>query len=440
MNWAQRVCFACGQLGMMALARYFFSWIIRYANAQEPGAGPGEAAFLFSAAAVGMALLAFRIFDGVTDPLAGVLSDGWVRKGRERRSLLLFSFLLPPLGLALCFLPTHAMSELLRWTLLLAGMFLFFVGYTLYAIPYWSLIDDYAGDDGDERRVLSNLLGAGLLLATAAIAVLSPLVIGEQGAYGTGALVVAGPAALLMLLPWLAQPKGAGARKAAPGEPPRALWAVLSDALRHRRFLAVLAIFSGSQMSFTVVTAAAPFICSDLLGGTDADVPKIMAPFLGTAIPFFLVAPVLSRRLGWEKAVWMASLLLGAVYAGTAGLGSGVIGSPWTTAMLLFGLGGPMAAVLLGLEGEAIAACCRERPGATISIYFGMFNFAIKCLNGVAIALSGWLVEQARGSWGVGAIRGMCLTAGALLVLGVVAYFALAPRGSQPEPVARPAA
>lgn len=428
MNWTRRLCFACGQLGMMALARYFFSWIIAFANARDPAAGPGAGEFLFSAALVGVALFGFRIFDGVTDPLAGMLSDGWVRRGGERRTLLLWSFLLPPLGLALCFLPTHAMGESLRWALLLAGMFLFFTGYTIYAIPYWSLIDDYAGEDGDERRTLSTLLGVGLLLATAVVAIGSPFLIGKAGAYGLGALGVAVPATLLMVLPWFAQPARVGAAPVAGPSKHAPPLEVIKDALRHRRFLAVLAIFSGSQMSFTVVTSAAPFIASHLLGGSDADVPRIMAPFLGTAIPFFAVAPAISRWLGWQRAIMLASVLLGVVYAGTAGLGRPLIGDAWTTAMLLFGLAGPMAAVLLGLEGEAIAACCRERPGATISIYFGLFNFAVKCLNGVAIALSGWLVEQSRGEWGVGAIRAMGLVAGGLLVLGGLGYFALAPR------------
>jgi Na+/melibiose symporter-like transporter len=437
MNARQLILFGCGQLGMMGLARFFFSYLLDYSSRSEDVAG---GAALFSATAVGLVLLGFRLFDGLTDPLAGVSSDAWVRKGRERRRLLWFSFWVPALGLWLCFAATHQLSPTVRWALLVAGMLIFFIGYTFYAIPYWSLISDYSMGNADRRRGLSNILGAGLLLATAVGAVVAPVVIDRLG-YSLAALSFALPAAVLMILPFFAQPRGMQPPPPPPEgavEPPLSRALVMS--LRHRRFLAVLVLFAGSQMAFTIVTAAAPFIARDLLGGTLSDVPKILGPFLGTAIPFFIVVPWLSRRFGWEKAVMAASLLLGLVYALAATLGTGLVGSPMTTAMLVFALGGPMAAVLLGLEGEAITACASERPdaGEATSIYFGVFNFLVKGLNGVAIALSGWLVElSTRAEGGPGAIRAMTLIAGGLLCVGVVGYFLLS-RKLQPAQV-RPA-
>ncbi len=447
MNLTRLVLFGAGQLGMMGLARFFFSYILDYASrthagpvAQHPAGLPTGA--LFSAAAVGAVLLAFRIFDGVTDPIAGVFSDAWVRKGRERRKLLWFSFVIPAIGLWLCFAADYDISQTLRWVLLIAGMLVFFTGYTFYAIPYWSLISDYSVGNLDARRSLSNILGAGLLLATAVGAVVAPGVIESLG-YSKAALAFAVPAAVLMILPYYAQPKQPASSavleqgtQGALAQPPPPLSRVLLSSLRHRRFLAVLLLFAGSQMAFTIVTAAAPFIARDLLDGTLADVPKVLGPFLGTAIPFFVAVPMLSRRFGWEKAVMVSSLLLGVVYALAAGIGQPVVGSAFTTAMILFALGGPMAAVLLGLEGEAITACASERSehGEATSIYFGVYNFLVKSLNGVAIFVSGALIElSARPEYGSAAIRWMTLTAGGLLLLGMAGYFLIA-RGLQPAP------
>jgi Na+/melibiose symporter-like transporter len=199
----------------------------------------------------------------------------------------------------------------------------------------------------------------------------------------------------------------------------------LREAFKHRRFLAVLFIFSGSQMAFTVITVSAPFIAVRLLGGSEADVATIMAPFLGTAIPFFAFAPKLSKRFGWERMVVVASLALAAVYAGAGGLGLDVIGTKMTTAMVLFGLAGPMAAVILGLEAEAVTSCARETGREVTSLYFGVFNFMVKGLNGLATALTGILVTLANdSSVGTLAIRAMGFLAGALLVVGVAAYVA----------------
>ncbi len=435
MNVSRLILFGAGQLGMMGLARFFFSYLLDYSSRT----GTEAQGALFSATAVGVVLLAFRVFDGITDPVAGVVSDSWVRKGRERRKLLWYAFFVPPVGLWLCFAATHDMGAGLRWALLLAGMFVFFVGYTFYAIPYWSLISDYAGGSAERRRGLSNILGVGLLLATAVGAVVAPMLIGRLG-YTAAALAFAVPAALLMLLPYFAKPKGLPKAEAAPaGTADLPLSRALVTSLKHRRFLAVLILFAGSQMAFTIVTASAPFIARDLLGGDIGDVPKILGPFLGTAIPFFVLVPWVARKLGWERALMVASLLLGIVYALAATLGQGIIGSPWTTAMIVFALGGPMAAIILGLEGEAITACAAERTdvGEATSIYFGVFNLLVKTLNGVAIALSGWLVELSlRPEVGATSIRAMTLIAGGLLVLGMVGYFLLS-RGLPPA-AARP--
>src|SRR5688572_9447026 len=146
----------------MALARFFFQCVLKFAGDTEAGSNVP----LFAATAVGTLFLTFRVFQGIADPFAGVGSDLWVARGRQRRSLLWFSFFLPSLGLALVFAPDAAMSETLRWALLALGMFVFFLGYTIYVIPYWSLIDDYSLGHVPTRAKLSNLLGAGVLVAT----------------------------------------------------------------------------------------------------------------------------------------------------------------------------------------------------------------------------------------------------------------------------------
>lgn len=428
MSARKLVFFTMGQVGMMMLARFFFQWIIDFAASSPP---EGDAA-LFPAATVGAALLGFRIFDGVTDPAAGLLGDRWVRRGRPRQQLLWTAFFIPSIGMALTFAPSHDMAETLRWTLLLAGMFVFFVGYTFYAIPYWSLVDDYARDDPNARTRLSNLLGAGLLIATGIGFVGSPILV-EQFGYRDASILFAVCAIPLMTLPYFAAPAGQSGTTdrassstvaARPDESTQGL-ASIKLALTDVRFLAVAILFAGSQMSLTVMTAAAPFIAVDLLGGRSQDVALLLGPLLAAALPLMIFTPALARRFGWRRAVVTATVLLAGVYACTGALGGSLIGSPMMTAGVLFALGGPMIAVLLGLEGEAITECARARAPGVVSIYFGVYNFIVKALNGVAIAVAGVLAERARGDWGGAAVRAMSGTAGAMLVLGLVVYLLL---------------
>ncbi|MGB1700133.1 MAG: MFS transporter [Nannocystaceae bacterium] len=328
------------------------------------------------------------------------------------------------------FAPTHAMPPAIRWSLLLVGMLVFFIGYTFYAIPYWSLVDDYAGDDPRVRTRLSNLLGAGLLIATGIGFVGSPLLVESLGYHGAG-LVFAVGAIPLMTLPYFAAPEAldAGTVTTAPeglaapsGEGSPTGLEPLKIALTDVRFLAVIVLFGGSQMSLTVMTAAAPFIAVDLLGGTSGDVALLLGPLLATALPLMIFTPALSRRLGWRRAVVGATALLAVVYGGTGALGGTLLVSPMVTAALLFACGGPMIAVLLGLEGEAITECARQRQPGIVSMYFGVYNFVVKALNGLAIFMAGILAEQARGDWGTEAVRAMSATAGVMLLLGFVAY------------------
>jgi glycoside/pentoside/hexuronide:cation symporter, GPH family len=405
--------YGAGQLGVMLVARYFFQWLVYFCKGQDTATGA-----LFSASVVGMVFLGFRIFDAVADPLAGAFGDGWVRKGRERRSLIWFFFAVPAVGLALIFAPTADMVPALRWTLLTLGMLVFFVGYTLYAIPYWALVEDYAGGQDAVRTRLSNMLGAGVLLATGFGFVLSPILVQKLG-FLPGALIFGLLGTVLMVLPYFAAPRGLAVTAQASAHVP--LRDMLAASLKNRRFVALILLYVGSQMSFTMMTSAAPFIATDLLAGTKADVAKLLGPFLVGSLVSFAFVPRFARWLGWERATLVATLALGVAYAGAGLLGQGIIGSPMTTAMLVFAAAGPGAAVVLGIEGEAIARCAQEDEHKATAVYFGVFNFVVKAMNGVALSLTGFMADAGT----KGAVRAMPITAGALCALGVLAYFAL---------------
>ncbi|MFT5407362.1 MAG: GPH family glycoside/pentoside/hexuronide:cation symporter [Verrucomicrobiales bacterium] len=427
MTIAKYFLFIAGQIGMMSLARFLLQWIIEYSRLEDSTGN-----VLFVAAAVGGTVFAFRIFDGITDPIAGTVSDRWVRRGKRRQTLLLFAFVVPAIGLILTFLPNHDMTNALRWGILASGLFIFFVGYTFYAIPYWSLVDDYSNGDEGRRRLLSNLLGAGLILATAIGFGLSPVLV-EKFGFTTSAIIFAAGALVLMPLPFFAAPADAIPAPPKPdSEAHPSLWQGVKIALQHRRFIGLTALFAGSQMSFTVMTAAASFIAIDLLGGELGDVPFILGPLFAFALPCFFLVPAVSRKIGWEKGMMLGSVGLGVIYCISGSLGMTIIGSPIITAAILFSLGGPMVALLFGLEGEGVVACARERGGKdTISIYWGVFNLIVKSLNGIALFITGWLTTLSR-EYGVIAIRSMSFVAGGCLLLGVIAYFIIKRGETQP--------
>lgn len=434
-KWRTALLFLCGQIGVMMLARFFFQWLVDFASSSATV--DGVAVLLFSAAAVGAVNMGYRIYDAVTDPVVGVLSDRWVASGRERRTLLWFSFLIPSIGLGLVFCPTHTMDPTTRWVVLVIGLTVWYTGYTFYGIPYWSLVDDYSGEDQDQRRRLSNMLGLGVMVATMIGFVVTPAMV-EQLGFRDSAVAIGVVAAGLMILPYFAAPRDRRAPSSVATQAATPGLGSLLGALRHRRYLAVLLLFGGSQMSLTIMTAGSPFLAMVLLDGTRGDVAKILGPFLAVSIPSFALVPWLSGRLGWERALVLSCLLLGAIYTGTAVLGSGILGmSPMVTAMLLFAAGGPMIAVLLGLEGEAVCECAREAGGDAISVYFGAYNLIVKALNGLGIWFAAALAGQIRTATAEDAVawaRWIGPSAGMCLAVGVVGYYVVRPRRGASDP------
>jgi hypothetical protein len=92
-----------------------------------------------------------------------------------------------------------------------------------------------------------------------------------------------------------------------------------------------------------------------------------------------------------------------------------------------------MVAIILGLEGEAIIDCAIARSPEHVSMYWGVYNFVVKAMNGVAIWVCGLLAARillAQDDFltGVTAVRAMSLVAGTFLVFGVILYLSARPR------------
>ena len=91
-----------------------------------------------------------------------------------------------------------------------------------------------------------------------------------------------------------------------------------------------------------------------------------------------------------------------------------------------------MVAIILGIEGEAITRCATTKSEAHVSMYWGVYNFVVKAMNGVAIWVCGWLASRIALTGdgpliGLSAVKAMSLVAGAFLILGVLLYLWLRP-------------
>ncbi len=394
-------------------SRFFFQWIIKYSNTG-----------VFITSSLASLILLFRLYDAITDPICGYFSD----RIKNKFTLINSSVPLYCIGLILCFYPKAHTNY--KWFYELIGMTLFFTGYTLYCIPYWSLISDYAENKNTSKTsnntTLSNLLGFGLLLATAVGFLISPILV-QSFNFRNASIITALASFALMYLPNFSRgalrKKKDTQKKKAQGENnkkekhkdnlnnnlPKIIFSNIMSALKNKEFLSASSIFVSSQMSLTIMTTAAPFIAIDLLGGKTTDVSKLLAPMIIIAIPSFILSQKLSKHWGWRKSIDRAALFLALMYFCTI-----LVTPSLSSYMLIFGLSGIPIAILLGLEAQAVS----EIGTAKISTYFGAINFLIKSANGLALFTTGILAQMSLSN--AKFIMYMPLAASLFLVLGLV--------------------
>lgn len=402
-----------GQLGLMLQMRFFFQWIIDFAGG---GATP-ESLAIISTATLGFVLFLFRAFDAFTDPLSGMFSDYLVSKGSKRTSMLLYSAPILPIGLILCFSISSDYSLYQNWIVLLIGLVLFFTSYTLYCIPYWSLIDDFSAGDNRISSVLSSLLGQGLFTATAIGFVLTPVLITKYG-YFHSALLIAIISFPLMILPVCSGFEIKEKKSTKKNEikfSVKKIFSSLFEPIRERVFFGILLYFIGSQMAFTILTALSPHYVIYILGENRSYVSYLMAPVILLAIITFLFIPKIMKKYEWERILHLSSICLGVMFVFSALITSGLFISIHLQSFIIFSLIGPLIALILGVEAFAIAKGGEQSGRA--GMYFGAFNFVIKGMNGVALWSAGVVSEQVIKNDSPYSIRILLGAAGILLLI-----------------------
>ncbi len=402
--------FFAGQLGLMIQARFFFQWIIDFSSKTDIG---------FNVAIVGALVFGFRIFDAITDPLAGTLSDHFYKKGHSRSAFLGYSACLMSLGLFCCFQPSSDYSGTVNLFLYVLGFLMFFSGYTLYCIPYWSLIDEFGGSDKGLKVRLSSLVGQGLFMATAIGFVLGPIIIAKAG-YANGALISIIFGLPLMVLPKLckfthvdpsvlsanSQPKQESIKEAL-----TAFWSVF----KNPKFKTVLFLFAGTQIGFTILTTLSPMFVVDVLKKDISFLGYVMGPVILTAIiAFFFVPKLLKKRSAHYLAV-AYSFVIGGLYMVTP-----VVQSHYdlTAVIVLFALLGPCLAVILGLENFLINDSSERHD--KVGITFGAFNLAVKFMNGLALLFCSFVVSRLRETQDPKIILNAISIGGAIILLTTI--------------------
>ena len=347
---------------------------------------------LIAPAAMGAVFMAGRIWDAITDPLAGYLSDRTRSRFGRRRPWMLLAAL--PVGATFVMLwspPADLTGNgLVAW--LGAAVLLFYTATTALLVPHHSLGAELSTVYHERTRVFGvrqvawhvgiffSLVSMGVLTASEAPARLA----GLQSMVAALVLVALVGLAVMQLRE-RAEFQGRGARNP---------WRAFGDVWRNPHARLLLFVFFVESTGGAVVGVLTIYFSEYVLG-----TPTLTPYYIGA---YFLAAtlsvPVwinLSRRLG-KKRLWLGSMAVtGVGFGSTFLLGPG--DAPWL--MVIAALLG-LAAACGNIVGPSIQADIidydefrtgERKEGA----YFAAWNFVFKMATGLTLGITGFALQAA---------------------------------------------
>lgn len=356
-------------------------------------------------AAVGTALMLTRIWDVITDPVVGYLSDRI--PGRHRRKWLMGAGM-PLLIVSLWFL-LRPDDDVGLWHLYLWGLAAF-LGWTMIQLPYTSL-----GAEADPSSHGRTRLAAGregLALVGTVLAAALPILLGSEA-----------PAEVLAAVFWLMAillPAGFLLMAATTPEPaihrPQVDWRHGWPLLKHNhRLRGLLGGYFLNNLANGIPAALFLMFVADRLGAQDW-LGWLLLLYFGAGIAALPAWTAVARRIGKRKA-WGASILLAAVsFSFAPWLGSGDVA--WFAlicAISGLSLGADMA-LPASIQADIAGIDSDDGGGDRAGLFFGLLGLATKLALAVAVGVGYGVLALAGFEAGDSETTALAVTYGALPV------------------------
>jgi GPH family glycoside/pentoside/hexuronide:cation symporter len=388
---------------------------------------PSKDAALVSAALFSLIFLIGRVVDGITEPIAGFLSDHW-RSKRGRRIPFIAAMTIPAALITfLLWTPpfpdeNHWLNAVYVFTLVQ----LFFICWSMLANPYMALLPEITSDL-KERVNISTLQAVFLMIGTLIFGVMGPI----KDALGwVGIGIVAGGLTIVSFTPTVFAIKEKPSNiSSESGERLRLamIFHWTRTTLNNQAFLYLAAATSLLWFSLNMVILLVPFWVQYVLGLTDREVVLLMAPLLATNIIFFFVFNFVAKNVG-KYAAFLATLLSAAVtmpllwLVGAVPMGSALAQSQIVMALIGIPVSGIMIlppALLADVIDYDETLTGKRREG----IYVGVQAIFQKIAIGISIAVAAAMMYT--GGTNVPTEQGLkliSLTAGGVVLLSFLVF------------------
>lgn len=346
-------------------------------------------------AAMGMIFGLSRIWDAVSDPLAGYLSDRTEHRTGRRRPWILISAVPIGLSFVMAFGPPMSLegTALVAW--MAAGVFGFYSAMTLFVVPHMSLGAELATDYHERTRIFaSRHVGwtVGSILALAGMYVLISAeaegpAVAREVTRELAALAGVVTLGMVVICAWRVRERPENWGRG--GQRP---FAAFGDVWRnpHARLLLIVTLVE--NLGAATIGILTLYIAEYIVERPDLAVFFILAYM----VPSFASVPLwvpLSRRFG-KKELWLFSMVLTALsFGGMFFLTPGSVGLILFlafTAGLAGGCGGMIGPSVQSDVIDYDEYMTGERKEGA---YFSAWNFVFKASFGITLMLTGFVLQ-----------------------------------------------
>ncbi len=365
-----------------------------------------------TAALAGTAVMVGKLWDAVTDPMMGYISDRTRSRWGRRRPYLLFGSL--PLFLTMWFFftapPLHNPVVLTLWAA--AALMALNTAYTVINIPYSALTPELT-DDYHERTSLNGyrfgFAVVGTILGAAAV---QPIV----GAFGSRAAGFSAMGAILgavMALTALATFFGVRERDHSRTELPKeGFFSTYLSVFKNRPYLMVLGTYALNLTGLNFLQGILVYYTKYVYRNEGLTTPAMVLLLL-VAMVCIPLSVLVSKRIGKVRTYQLSFAVLASACAAIYALGH-ILGETFFLGMMVyagvgigFGYVAPWAMVPDTVEYDALKTG-KRKEGA----YYGMWTFTSKVgqslsifLSGLILSAGGYVAEAVQSAASIGSIR-----------------------------------
>ena len=342
------------------------------------------------AAAMGMIFGLGRIWDAVTDPMAGLLSDRTTHRWGRRRPWIAISSIPVALFGVMVWAPPESLSTgaLIAWMTI--AVFGFNTAMTLFLTPHQALGAELTSDHHVVSRIFALRQGAGYVGMIGCLVFAMGYLMTAEDRRGSAAelAVLAGAAIVVMNLVMVAlvrEPANVPRRggRAASGIA-RDVW---QNAHARRLLVMIFVEHTGSGASMVV----APFLMKYVVGAP-GEIGAIFAFYVGSSLLSLPIWLALARLIG-KKWTWMVGFGVGMVgYAALFFVGEGDVA--WMQGVVTLTGACSACGQVLGqsILADVIDADELETGERKEGAYYSTYTFLYKASSGVMAMVTGFVL------------------------------------------------